>query len=272
VQAVPADISRRLSGPGRVIGDAAGAGVALALGAVAAARRGKAVHPHGVVHEAALVVEGGPGAPRGAPFLERRARHRGIVRFSRSVGLPRPLPDLLGMSIRLPGVHGEGGDQDFLLISSADRPLVHHLFLPANDVQQRPYSSSLPYRSGARLYLIGALPRPDSPRPSGRDELDRLHKAAATGGLSFDFAVAPLGGRFAPVGRLEVGARLGPELDALRFNPHNTGGGLEPSGLLNRMREQAYPASQRAWAATGRGDAARQRAADRALDELLTRS
>ena len=54
------------------------------------------------------------------------------------------------------------------------------------------------------------------------------------------------GGRFRRVGTLHVGERLPPVLDALRFNPFN--GALEPVGLVNRLREQAYPRSQAAWA------------------------
>lgn len=49
--------------------------------------------------------------------------------------------------------------------------------------------------------------------------------------------------------------------DALRFNRFNSGGGLQPVGVLNRLRDYAYPLSQRAWArAGGHGDA--QRCAD----------
>jgi hypothetical protein len=140
--------------------------------------------------------------------------------------------------------------------------------LPAVDVQQRPYTSSLPYRAGDDLFLVGALPRPDSPRPSGADEFDRLGAASATGRLAFDVAIASIAGRFRPVAGLHVGRRLGPELDALRFNPWNTGGGLEPAGWLNGARERAYKLSQRAWLRTRRHGGALQDAADRELKRL----
>jgi hypothetical protein len=61
-----------------------------------------------------------------------------------------------------------------------------------------------------------------------------------------------------------VGSRLPPAADALRFNPFNCGGGLEPAGVLNRLRDYAYPLSQRAWALRG-GNASRQRLAERAV-------
>src|SRR5687767_10494345 len=157
----------------RLASDAAGWAVSGALAAVAAARRGKAVHPHGAVHRATLRVPGAAAAPRAARLLGEPGEHEAIVRFSRSVGLPRPLPDLLGMSLRVLDVYGAGGHQDLLLVTSVDLPLVHHVFVPAGDVQDRVYSSSLPFRAGDERFLVGALPRRLSPRPRGGDELDR---------------------------------------------------------------------------------------------------
>ena len=247
------------------ISAAAGMAVSGVLGAVAAARRGKAVHPHGVVHRATLSVPGSPDAPAAATLLHRPGEHAALVRFSRSVGLPRPLPDLLGMSIRVLDAYGPDRHQDLLLVSSLDVPVLHHVFVPATDVQQRVYSSSLPFRAGGERFLIGAVPDARSPRPDGEDEFERLARAAATGDLRFGLAVAPLEGRFRTVADLRIGERLPAELDALRFNPFNCGGGLEPSGFLNGWRARAYPTSQAAWRATESGGSERQDAAERLL-------
>lgn len=241
----------------------AGGSIGAVLALLAAVRRGKAVHPDGVVYAARLRIAGSAAAPAASVLLSRPAEHFAVVRFSRSLGLPRPLPDLLGMSIRVSDAYGNGRHQDFLLVSSVDRGLLHHLFLPAADVQQRPYSSSLPYRAGARRFVVGALPDPASPRREGEDEFDRLAASAGTGRLSFGLAVANLGRRFRPIGELRVGRRLAPEADALRFNPWNTGGGLEPAGWLNGARDRAYRLSQAAWGRTAQGGAARQREAER---------
>jgi hypothetical protein len=66
------------------------------------------------------------------------------------------------------------------------------------------------------------------------------------------------------VGTLHVEERLPQSIDALRFSPFHCGGGLAPVGVLNRLRDYAYPLSQAAWAR--RGDGARaQRVADAQL-------
>jgi hypothetical protein len=246
-----------LSGARRLAVDIAGFSIGGALAGLAALRRGKAVHPHGAVYEAQLVVPGHDDGLASTELFGTAARRPALVRFSRSLGLPRPLPDLLGMSVRVPDAYGSGRHQDFLMVTSVDAPVLHHIFVPSSDVQQRLYSSSLPYRAGDRTLLVGALPRADSPRPDGGDELERLAAAAATGALAFDLAVAEVWGRFQPVAELRVGDRLPPEADALLFNPWNSGGGLQPAGFLNRLRDIAYPLSQRAWRRTGRaGDQA----------------
>jgi len=243
--------------------DLAGYGIGGVLAAVARLRGGKAVHPAGVVYRARLVVDAAGAAPRGATLLDEPATWPALVRFSRSVGLPRPLPDLLGVSLRVLDAYGDGRHQDVLMVSSVDLPVLHHIFVPAGDVQQRPYSSSLPYRVGGESVLLGVMPDPRSPRPPGEDEFERLDRAAATGRLRFGVGVAPIGGRFRRVATLEVAERLPDTLDALRFNPFNCGGGLEPAGWLNRLRDYAYPLSQAAW---GRGERARaQELADREL-------
>jgi hypothetical protein len=217
-----------------VVGRAGGVAIGTVLAALAAARRTKAVHPRGVVREATLRISGAPAAPAGSELLSTPAEHRALVRFSRSIGLPQPLPDLLGMAIRVVDAYGAGRHQDLLLITTIDAPVLHHLFVPATDVRRRPYTSSLPYSAGGERLLVGAVPD----------------------GEAFALSVAPLSGRFAPVGRLELGATLPDGANALRFNvQEHTGGGLEPSGVLNRMRGIAYPMSQWVWGRVGSGAA-----------------
>ena len=223
--------------------------IAGALAALARARGGKPVHPRGMVYEATLRVTGAAEAPPGVPFLSTPGDHPGVVRFSRSLGLPSWLPDAFGLALRLPHLHGPGSHQDFLLVTSFDHPVGHHLLVAATDAQSRAYSSSLPYLAGDERILIGALPLPDSPRPDGPTADERLMRAAATGRLRFALAVAPYRGRFSPVAELSIGRRLPADRDALAFDPYNCGGGLRPTGALNRLRPASYASAQAARAA-----------------------
>src|SRR4051794_10473840 len=227
----------------RVLSEATSLAAGTVMAALAAARRGKAVHPHGVVHRARVVVGGLPAAPQGARLLATPGEHEAFVRFSRSIGLPRPLPDLLGLSLRVLDAYGPGAHQDFLLVTSIDAPVLHHVFVPAGGIDRRPYSSSLPYEAGGERFLVGALPTKDRGR--------------------FELAVAPVEGRFAPVAETRLDEQLPGPADALRFNPWNTGGGLRPAGLLNRWRKRAYPMSQAAWGVTREGGRAKQERAER---------
>ena len=230
----------------RAIEDVLGRASGLLFRPVSALRRAKAVHPYGLVFEATLAIDGAADAPP-APLLSVPAEHRAIVRFSRSAGFPRPLPDVVGAAIRLPDAYGSGRHQDFLLTTSVDRPIMHHFLVPARDAQQLSYSSLAPYRIGDELLLVGLEPRADAPRPDGADLEARLVRAAATGALTFDFSIAPMLGRFRRIGELRIGRKLPDDLNGVRFNVWNTGDGLRPATVVNAVRRKAYVESQKGW-------------------------
>jgi hypothetical protein len=143
------------------------------------------------------------------------------------MGTPEGMVDAYGLAVRVPDLHGHGRHQDFLVTTSVDLPVLHHLPLPApGGPWSQPYTSALPYRVGGRLCLLGALP----------DEDQR----------SFDLAMARLLGRFRPLARVRLGAELDPqETDRLRFDVWNTGGGITPTGAIQRLRRPIYRGSQR---------------------------
>ena len=86
----------------RVALDLAGYGVGGLLAGLALIRGGKAVHPHGIVYRARLVISGAPGAPRGSELLSTPA--------ARDLALgPRPQQERCGagpMLLLLPPVQG----------------------------------------------------------------------------------------------------------------------------------------------------------------------
>jgi hypothetical protein len=143
--------------------------------------------------------------------------------------VPEPLPDVLGFSFRLPDVYGRGRHQDFLLVSSVDAPLLHHVLLPSlSGFFAQSFSSVLLYRVGESLRLVGAR---QVTRPAGRPggALPALVEAAERGEARLQLTLASLGGRGRPVGELQVHERLPDErTERLALTPWNSGAGIRP--------------------------------------------
>lgn len=241
----------RDSGPGLAVPSdtpspvAAAAG--LTFGALSKVRGARIFHPEGVAYTGALRVRAGHPEYRGVALLEAPGEYPAIFRFSRGAGLPQPLPDVLGVAVRLPDVYGDGRHQDFLLATGAGPPGLRHLLLPGvGGFFAQAFSSILLYRVGGQVRVVGALPTGRRP-PGGGGALPQLVQAARTGDLRFQLALASPAGRWAPIGDLEVGRRLpDSESEQLAFTPWNTGGGIRPSGPFMGLRRAAYRSSQRA--------------------------
>jgi hypothetical protein len=213
--------------------------------ALSAARRKRIFHPHGLGYRANLTIEVGLSGYEDVPLLAEPGTHEAIVRCSRGAGLPESLPDILGLAVRLPDLHGPGAHQDFLLASSGEGLPLHLLLLPApGGFFGQSYSSVLPYWVGGVLRMVGAVPvRP--PAPADGTDLEQLDEAASDHQARFHLAVAGLGGRWQQFGTLSLLERLGEaDTEALRFNPWNTGGGFRPAGPLMGLRDPAYRGSQ----------------------------
>jgi hypothetical protein len=232
----------------------AGPAVAAAFSVLAALRRTRPLHPIGVGYQGLLQVPAEAPARPGVPLFRAGASHSALRRFSRGAGLPEPLPDALGVAIKLPDAHGPGADQDLLLTSSSDRPLLRRLLLPARSFLRGAFSTALPYDLGSERVVLLLVPvhvrggRADDGNghgPAG-GAIGALRAAAAASGLRFELRTARSFGRSQPLATLTTGARLtADQADALRFNPWTTGPGIRPSGWLNLLRDAAYRASQR---------------------------
>lgn len=219
---------------------------------LATARRARSLHPHGVAYGAELVIDrAAGGAVDGLPSAQLfagGASHHALVRFSRGAGLPQPLPDVLGIAIKLPTVYGPGRDQDFLLATSGRGRLSRHLLLPARSFWARPFSSVLPYAIGGETGVVGALPVAAPVRAAEGTDLADLCATAEAGALRYRLTIAPAGGPARAVAELRIGARLAEDqAAALRFDPQNTGEGLELTGPFNGLRGPSYRASRSGW-------------------------
>jgi hypothetical protein len=224
-----------------------GALSAVVFGLASAVRRAKILHPDGIAFEATLEVT---GAATGAPLLDQPATHHAIVRLSRSLGVHEPRPDFLGIAVRVLDAHGPGASQDLLLITSGTAPVLRHTFAPARSFDHPRFSSVLPYRVGGRSVLFSARPLRTAGGPTTL--LEELPEEVASGRLRYALDVADVTGPWRQVGVLTLGEPLAPVGDErLRFNTANSGGGIEPVGVLQGLRRLAYRGSQAGWSATG---------------------
>ena len=198
------------------------AAAATIFGSLARLTGGRPIHPLGEAFEAELVVD--QPRLRAARLFAKPGRRPAYVRLSRGFGLPQPLPDLNSIAIKVPDAYGRGRDQDLLLTAAGDRPLLRHLFAWGGTHRDRTYSTVLPFRIGARTMLLGAVPRLE----------DR----------ALDLRVATPLGAWTTIARVELGERLDEAReDDLAFNSDTTGGGIEPVGLVNRVRGAASEAA-----------------------------
>jgi hypothetical protein len=141
------------------------------------------------------------------------------LRCSRIFGLPDPVPDVLGLAVKVVDASGDGDDQDLLLCSSWGRPMARQIATPTSSFLSQTYSSLLPYLIRGHLILFGAL-TPNPPVHDGGTALAEFDVAAATGSLVIDLRIAGLISAWRTIGRLEVGDAMDEEdADQLRYNP-----------------------------------------------------
>jgi hypothetical protein len=201
-----------------------GAG-ARGLGAVRPAR--KPLHPAGRVVTGRLRRRG-LEQPLGVTFLDEPGDQEVLVRESRAVGLPAPLPDIHGLAVRV--TNSDGSPGDLLLATTGWGRLTRFVLAPSRSAYGRPMTTLLPYRTAAGPVLLGAR----SPSP-GLVEL-----ACAVGG-----------GAWRPFAELVVSQEDAPDAQ-ISFDPvlHQVTG-LEQYPAVLRLREPAYRSAR-----SSRGDSA----------------
>jgi hypothetical protein len=208
-------VSAPAEGLGRLLG--------IPLAALARRRSGKPMHPDGVVR-AGLLERTGSTPPWGLPWLDVEARDPVVVRLSRGAGLPRRLPDVLGLAVRLPGADGER--VDLLLSSTGSGRLGRVVPVPRRD-SATTYGSIMGYRTDVGTLRLAAT----GERTSG-----------GTGeSLVFVLAAAQGSGPWRPFARLTLGEPLQPPDPEVRFDAVlHPPPGLVPDGPLARLRAPAY--------------------------------
>ncbi|MFE9676696.1 phosphodiesterase [Streptomyces sp. NPDC006259] len=209
-------------------------------------RGAPALHPRGLTCTADVEVVDAAGEPWGVDWLDTPRRYAATARLSRAAGLPRRLPDGLGLAVRMEGVTGEGAPLDLLLTSSGRGRLTRHLPRPRADALGGPYSSLLSYRVGGRTRVLAAFPRRSGRAPVHGDP-ESLSAALERGPLVFDLcAAAPDGAwrAFAVLtvrGPLPLGEEESADYDVYRHSAR----GFTPGETLATIRRAAYRGSRR---------------------------
>ncbi|HEX6232350.1 MAG TPA: hypothetical protein VFZ63_04420 [Jiangellaceae bacterium] len=215
-----------------LLAGAAGLLLGAAFGAAGVLRRGKPLHPTGIVYDA-LIRRTGASVEWGCRWLDEPGDDSGTARLSRSIGLPAPVPDIQGLAITFTGDDGER--HDLLLATTGLGRWGRFLLIPRSDPYTSSYGSLFPYRSPRGLVLLSAAPLSTRSPPEP--------PVAA----SFCLQAAEVAGHWHPFGTLKLTAPAGGLADdPLRFDPIVYPlPGLHWPVTLERLREPAYAAARR---------------------------
>jgi hypothetical protein len=214
------------------VAQTAGAGLRALVAVVRTLRTApRPLHPLGVVRHGTLVLDApdGPdaGAAPGARELGAPLVAPVAARVSRSVGLPAPLPDVIGVAVRWTV---DGHPQDLLLSSTGLGRATRFLLAPRRRPLGGAFGTLMPFLdSGGRPVLLAAVPAPGAD-PSARDGLDLILLSARPGG------------GWQRCGRLVCPARPDDTDDpALRFDPVlHVPGTLRVPRWAARLRVPSY--------------------------------
>lgn len=197
------------------------------------ARPDRPIHPRGLGLAGELTRTGNPAGPSGIDWLDSPGTDQVVARFSRSVGLPQALPDILGLALRISPSMG-GGPADVLFASTGWRLPGRFLLMPWLDVAGATLTTLMPYRGRRGPVLLGLRTRnlPPGSLASGEWEL----------GLYW----AKPGGPWRECGELRLHAGTDPGDIPLRFDPlGNQPPGARTYGWARRLRKPSYRAARR---------------------------
>ncbi len=194
-----------------------------ATGMIAVRPADKPLHPQGSVVQGTLHRFGGQDGTGGG-WLDQTGEDQVLVRQSRAIGLPAPVPDIYGLAIRVPIAGGRHGD---LLFASTGLGRVTRFTLTASRSPfRRPMTTLLPYRTSIGAVLLSA---------TFQDER-RVELGWAIGS-----------GEWSPFAELVLdedpidGADLPVSFDPMS----HVLPGLEPYDWVRRLREPSYATARR---------------------------
>ncbi|WP_461187480.1 SRPBCC family protein [Arthrobacter sp. Z4-13] len=204
------------------------------------ARPHRPIHPKGIGLTGQLTRAGNSGGPSGLDWLDTPGIDPVAARFSRSVGLPEGLPDILGLALRITPARGgaagkadDGGAADVLFSTTGWHVPGRFLLQPKLGVSSAAFTTLMPYRGRKGPVLLGlrTLNLPAGSVTSGEWVLG-LYWAKPTG-------------PWRHCGELRLRASPEPADTPLRFNPlENQPPGAQAYDWTRRLRERSYRAAQ----------------------------
>lgn len=196
--------------------DAAGRALSTITSGLAAIRHSeKPLHPDGDLF-AGRLVRLGSDEPHGVPWFDQPGEDDVMVRVSRAIGLPGPIPDVHGLALRMR--KGQTRYGDVLLATTGWDSVTRHLLMPSWNADW-PMTTLLPYKSPVGPVVIGARP------------IDER---------GFELCWAQVGKGWHALGELTLDDPLPPQ-DDVSFDPVlNTLPGLEQYTWVERLRERSY--------------------------------
>jgi hypothetical protein len=163
------------------------------------------------------------------------------VRYSRSIGLRAPLPDILGLAVR---TSTPGEPADLLLASTGRGVPSRYLLVPHRQAGNAWFSTVLPYRGTLGPVLIAARSIDPPQLPTG---LAAMARAVSGNPWTLQLLHARPAGVWHPFATITLSRSTGMPLDTgLRFDPvlHPVDGS-RLYAWTRRLREPAYARAQR---------------------------
>jgi hypothetical protein len=199
-------------------------------------RHPRPIHPHGVALEG--TVRFLTGSTTGLPVLDSppAAEITVSARVSRSLGVPSPLPDVIGLAVRLAVPTGAAD----VLFASTGFGVPSRFWLAAQRSPSRArFTTFFPYRSAGGPVLLAARTIEPEDLPTGLPEL-----AAALERTTWRLRLysATITGRWHPFAVLELGRAAGSPVDTPdHYDPvRNLLPGSEWYAWARRVREPSY--------------------------------
>lgn len=148
----------------------AGLAFALIFKALKVVRPERPIHPKGTLLTGELTKDGlgtgNPqrGEPSGVPWIDLPGKHEVTARYSRSLGLPAPLPDILGLAVR---IEDDGGPADVLFATTGWSWPARFALLPRRSPGKGTFTTLMPYKGARGPVLLGLTTESPDTAPLG---------------------------------------------------------------------------------------------------------